>query len=66
MGVHHDDLVARGELVQHQPLQVAGVNVPSDIIQMLPFVAVMLVLILFGRKASPPAALGLPYMRGQR
>jgi general nucleoside transport system permease protein len=47
-------------------LQVAGVNVPSDIIQMLPFVMVMLVLVCFGRKASPPAALGIPYFRGQR
>jgi ABC-type uncharacterized transport system permease subunit len=47
-------------------LQVGGVNVPSDIVQMLPFVAVMLVLVAFGRRASPPAALGIPYFRGQR
>lgn len=47
-------------------LQVAGVNIPSDVIQMLPFVMVMLVLVGFGRRASPPAALGLPYFRGQR
>lgn len=47
-------------------LQVVGVNIPNDLIQMLPFVMVMAVLVIFGRKASPPAALGLPYLRGQR
>jgi len=47
-------------------LQVAGVNVPTDVIQMLPFAAVMAVLVVFGRKASLPAALGLPYERGAR
>jgi ABC-type uncharacterized transport system permease subunit len=47
-------------------LQVAGINIPTDIIQMLPFVMVMAVLIIFGRRASPPAALGMPYLRGQR
>lgn len=46
--------------------QVAGINVPTDIIQMLPFLAVMLMLVLFGRRASLPAALGLPYERGAR
>ena len=47
-------------------MQVAGINVPTDVIQMLPFIAVMTMLILFGRKASLPAALGLPYQRGAR
>jgi general nucleoside transport system permease protein len=47
-------------------MQVAGINVPTDIIQMLPFVAVMVMLVLFGRKSSLPAALGLPYERGAR
>lgn len=47
-------------------LQVAGVDVPTDVIQMLPFAAVMAVLVLFGRRASLPAALGLPYVRGAR
>jgi len=47
-------------------LQVAGVNIPTDVIQMLPFAAVMAVLIIFGRRASLPAALGLPYERGAR
>ncbi|HTR16693.1 MAG TPA: ABC transporter permease [Acetobacteraceae bacterium] len=47
-------------------LQVLGVNIPTDIIQMLPFAMVMLVLVAFGRRASLPAALGLPYRRGSR
>jgi simple sugar transport system permease protein len=47
-------------------LQVAGSNVPTDVIQMLPFAAVMLVLVVYGRKARLPAALGLPYDRDAR
>lgn len=45
-------------------IQVAGINIPTDIVQMLPFAAVMLVLVLLGRRASLPAALGRPYVRG--
>ena len=47
-------------------LQVAGSNVPTDVIQMLPFAAVMLVLVIWGRKARLPAALGVSYQRGAR
>lgn len=47
-------------------LQVAGLMIPTDIIQMLPFLAVMIVLVLFGRHARLPASLGLPYVRGAR
>lgn len=47
-------------------LQVAGVAVPTDIIQMLPFAAVMAVLLIAGRKARLPAALGTAYVRGER
>lgn len=47
-------------------LQVAGVDVPVDIIQMLPFAAVMAVLVVFGRRNRLPAALGLAYHRGER
>lgn len=47
-------------------LQVLGIDVPTDVIQMLPFIAVMSVLLLFGRRASLPAALGAPYVRGAR
>jgi simple sugar transport system permease protein len=45
--------------------QVAGLAVPVDIVQMLPFAAVMLALVLFGRHAGLPAALGVPYRRDQ-
>jgi simple sugar transport system permease protein len=47
-------------------MQVAGINIPTDIIQMLPFLAVMIMLVLFGRRTSLPAALGIPYERGAR
>ena len=47
-------------------LQVAGINIPTDVIQMIPFLAVMAMLIAFGRKSSLPAALGVPYERGAR
>ena len=33
-------------------LQVAGINVPTDVIQMLPFAAVMAVLVIFGRRPA--------------
>ena len=46
--------------------QVAGFDISTDVIFMLPFVLVLLVLVLFGRRAYLPAALGLPYMRGVR
>jgi ABC-type uncharacterized transport system permease subunit len=46
--------------------QVAGVDISTDVVFMLPFVLVLLVLVLFGRRAYLPAALGLPYMRGVR
>ncbi|QPM91183.1 putative B6 ABC transporter permease subunit 1 [Pseudooceanicola algae] len=47
-------------------LQVAGVNVPTDVVQMLPYAAVMLVLLFAGRKAKLPTALGAAYVRGER
>ena len=47
-------------------LQVAGVNIPTDVVQMLPFAMVILVLILFARHSYLPPALGLPYHRGER
>ncbi len=47
-------------------LQVAGIDIPTDVIQMLPFAAVMLVLLLFGRHARLPNALGVAYIRGER
>lgn len=45
-------------------LQVAGVDAPTDIVQMLPFAAVLLVLALFGQGGALPAALGETWSRG--
>lgn len=47
-------------------LQVAGLNIPTDVVQMLPFLMVILVLVLFARHSVLPPALGLPYVRGDR
>ena len=47
-------------------LQVAGINIPTDVVQMLPFAAVMLVLVIFARHSVLPPALGQPYVRGDR
>ncbi len=47
-------------------LQVAGLNIPTDVVQMLPFAMVIIVLILFARHSYLPPALGLPYIRGER
>ena len=47
-------------------LQVAGIDVPTDVVQMLPFAVVMLVLVIFARHSMLPAALGTPYVRGER
>jgi general nucleoside transport system permease protein len=47
-------------------LQVAGIDMPTDVVQMLPFAMVILVLVIFGRDSMLPPALGLPYIRGER
>jgi simple sugar transport system permease protein len=47
-------------------LQVAGIDIPTDLVQMLPFAVVMLVLIVFARHSVLPHALGQPYVRGDR
>lgn len=47
-------------------LQVAGLPVPTDIVQMLPFAVVMIFLVVFGRRAALPAALGQAFRRGER
>lgn len=47
-------------------LQVAGLNIPTDVVQMLPFAMVMLVLVILGRHSYLPPALGHPYVRGER
>ncbi|HXV23155.1 MAG TPA: ABC transporter permease [Alphaproteobacteria bacterium] len=47
-------------------LQIGGFNIPTDVVQMLPFFMVMLVLVIFARHSVLPPALGLPYVRGER
>ena len=47
-------------------LQVGGFNIPTDVVQMLPFFMVMVVLVAFARHSVLPPALGLPYVRGER
>lgn len=47
-------------------LQLVGINISTDVVQMLPFVAVMLALVLFGRRSYLPAALAQPFERGKR
>jgi ABC-type uncharacterized transport system permease subunit len=46
--------------------QVAGINISTDLVFMLPFVLVLVVLVVFGRRSYLPAALALPYVRGAR
>jgi len=59
-------LIFGASLALTTALQVGGIDIPTDVIQMLPFAAVMIVLVLFGGRASLPAALGQPYVRGAR
>jgi len=47
-------------------LQLAGINIPTDVVQMLPFVTVIAALALFARRSYLPAALATPFVRGQR
>jgi simple sugar transport system permease protein len=47
-------------------LQLVGIQIPQDVVFMLPFVSVMVVLVLFARDARLPSALGAPYVRGAR
>lgn len=47
-------------------LQLAGINISTDVVQMLPYLTVIVVLILFARRSYLPSALALPYFRGER
>ena len=42
-------------------LQISGIDIPSQLIQMLPYAVTILVLIGFIGKTKPPAADGVPY-----
>jgi ABC-type uncharacterized transport system permease subunit len=47
-------------------LQLSGINIPTDVIVMLPYIVVMIVLIIFGRSVIISPVLGAPYSRGTR
>jgi general nucleoside transport system permease protein len=47
-------------------LQLIGIQISTDYVQLLPFVAVIVVLVLFARRSYLPAALAVPYVRGER
>jgi simple sugar transport system permease protein len=47
-------------------LQLTSIDLPTDVIKMLPFVAVMITLVVFARSSYVPPALGVPYTRGAR
>lgn len=47
-------------------LQLTTLNIPNDVVHMMPFVAVMIVLTFFARRSALPAALATPYVRGAR
>jgi ABC-type uncharacterized transport system permease subunit len=47
-------------------IQVAGIKLPTEVVQMLPFVMVIVVLVLFAGRSYLPAALGHAYVRGDR
>jgi general nucleoside transport system permease protein len=47
-------------------LQLIGIDISTDYVQMLPFIAVIVVLVLFARRSYLPSALALPYHRGER
>ena len=47
-------------------LQLAGINISTDVVHMLPFAAIIVALIVFARRSYLPPALALPYVRGAR
>jgi ABC-type uncharacterized transport system permease subunit len=47
-------------------LQLAGVNISTDVVNMLPFIAIILALLIFTRRSYLPPALCIPYVRGAR
>ena len=47
-------------------LQLIGVEVAQDVVNMIPFIVVMIALVAFARRAYLPAALATPYQREAR
>src|ERR1039457_971989 len=42
-------------------LQIAGINISNDLVNMLPFIAIIVALMAFGRRSYLPPALCIPY-----
>jgi ABC-type uncharacterized transport system permease subunit len=47
-------------------LQLAGIDISTDVVNLLPFIAIMIALVAFARRSYLPPALALPYVRGAR
>ena len=47
-------------------LQIAGINLSADVVNMFPFVCILVALVIFARRSYLPPALALPYVRGAR
>jgi general nucleoside transport system permease protein len=47
-------------------LQIIGIDISTDWVNMIPFVAIILSLIIFARRSYLPPSLALPYVRGAR
>lgn len=47
-------------------LQLTTLNIPNDVVTMMPFVAVVIVLTFFARRSALPPALATAYVRGAR
>ena len=47
-------------------LQIAGINLSPEVVNILPFAAIIVALMAFARRAYLPPALALPYVRGAR
>jgi general nucleoside transport system permease protein len=47
-------------------LQLTSISVSTDVINMLPFIAIIIALVLFARGSYLPPALCLPYVRGSK
>jgi simple sugar transport system permease protein len=45
---------------------LAGINISTDVVNLLPFIAIMVALVAFARRSYLPPALALPYVRGAR
>ena len=47
-------------------LQIIGVDVGTEFIGMFPYIGIMIAMVILAGRTALPAALGVPYARGQR